>query len=226
MRRQSIWPTYLLLGANRGIGLQLARQLSVRGDRVIAVCRSESEALSALPVDIISGIDLSDAACLETLDDRLGDEAVDVMLFVAGILEGDNLENVSPDSMRRHFEVNALAPLAAVKQLRHRLREGSKVFILSSRVGSIADNSSGGNYAYRVSKTAVNMIGVNLAHDLKPQGIAVFLLHPGYVRTDMTGHTGHMEAADSAAGLIQQMDRLELSQTGSFWHSSGEPLEW
>ena len=217
---------YLLLGANRGIGLQLARQLSARDDRIIAVCRSESETLSALPVDVISGIDLSDPACLETLDRRLGDEAVDVLLFVAGMLEGDNLESVSPESMRRHFEVNALAPLSAVKQLRHRLREGGKVFILSSRVGSIADNGSGGNYAYRVSKTAVNMIGVNLAHDLKPQGVAVFLLHPGYVRTDMTGHTGHVDAAESAAGLIQQMDRLELTDTGSFWHASGEALAW
>jgi len=217
---------YLLLGANRGIGLQLARQLSARGDRVIAACRGESEELAGLPVEIISGIDLSDTECLETLDRRLGEEAIDVLVFVAGTLEGDTLESASLDSMRRHFEINALAPLAAIKQLRHRLNEGGKIFIVSSRVGSIADNSTGGNYAYRVSKTAVNMIGVNLAHDLKPQGIAVILLHPGYVRTDMTGHTGHVDADESASGLIQQMDRLELGDTGTFWHASGEALPW
>jgi NAD(P)-dependent dehydrogenase (short-subunit alcohol dehydrogenase family) len=217
---------HLILGANRGIGLQLAGHLSARGDRVTAVCRSESEELSALPVDVISGIDLSDPACLERLDMALEGENIDVLVYVAGILEGDTLDSAGLDSMRRHFEINALAPFAAIRQLRHRVRDGGKVFILSSRVGSIADNSSGGNYAYRVSKTAVNMIGVNLAHDLEPRGIAVILLHPGYVRTDMTGHTGLMDADESAAGLIEQMDRLTIADTGSFWHANGEALQW
>jgi NAD(P)-dependent dehydrogenase (short-subunit alcohol dehydrogenase family) len=217
---------HLILGANRGIGLQLARQLSARGDRVTAVCRSESGELSALPVEVISGIDLSDTACLERLDTALEGENIDVLVHVAGILDGDTLDSASLDSMRRHFEINALAPFAAIRQLRHRVRDGGKIFILSSRVGSIADNSSGGNYAYRVSKTAVNMIGMNLAHDLEPRDIAVILLHPGYVRTDMTGHTGHMDADESAAGLIEQMDRLTIKDSGSFWHANGEALQW
>lgn len=217
---------YLLLGANRGIGLELARQLCARQDEVVAVCRRSSRELSALPARVIEGIDLAAADDLRNLDAALGDGHFDVLVHVAGVLAGDSLESVTLDSMRRHFEVNTLAPLAAVKQLQRRLGEGGKVFILSSRVGSIADNGSGGNYAYRVSKTAVNMVGVNLAHDLKPRGIAVVLLHPGFVRTDMTGHRGHMDVAESAAGLIRQMDRRGLDDTASFWHASGERLEW
>jgi len=217
---------YLVLGANRGIGLELVRQLSARGDELIAVCRHSSTELSALPVTVIDGIELGDADALGGLDQALGDRSIDVLVFVAGILEPDSIDSVSLDSMRRHFEVNTLAPLAAVRQLQHRLAAGGKVFILSSRVGSIADNDSGGNYAYRVSKTAVNMVGVNLAHDLKSRGIAVVLLHPGYVRTDMTGQRGHLDASESAQGLITQMDRLGLSETGTFWHASGEPLPW
>lgn len=218
--------TYMILGANRGIGLQLVTQLSQRGETVIAVCRKVSNELRALPVKIMDGIELTSQTDLEVLDQQLGDTRVDVLVHVAGILRSDILESVSLESMREHFEVNTLAPLASVRQLHHRLGQGGKVFILSSRVGSIADNSSGGNYAYRVSKTAVNMVGVNLAHDMKSLGISVHLLHPGYVQTDMTGQRGNLTAHESAAGLITQMDWLNLGNTGTFWHASGEQLEW
>jgi NAD(P)-dependent dehydrogenase (short-subunit alcohol dehydrogenase family) len=217
---------YLVLGANRGIGLELVRQLSARGEEVIAVCRGASDVLETLPVSVISGVDLAQESGRQRLDDALGERSVDVLVFVAGVLEGDSLDTVTLESMRRHFEVNTLAPLATIQRLAPRLSTGSKVFILSSRVGSIADNGSGGNYAYRVSKTAVNMVGVNLAHDFKPRGVAVVLLHPGYVRTDMTGHRGHMDVDESAQGLIQQMDHLSLEDTGTFWHASGEQLSW
>lgn len=218
--------TYLILGANRGIGLQLAKQLGERGEQVIAVCRHGSDELSALPVRMIDGIELTDSDSLLNLQQQLADTHIDVLAHVAGILRGDDLNSLSLEQMREHFEVNTLAPLASVRTLRSNLASGSKIFILSSRVGSIADNSSGGNYAYRVSKTAVNMVGVNLAHDLRPAGISVHLLHPGYVQTDMTGNRGNLSADESATGLIEQMDRLDLNSTGSFWHASGEQLEW
>jgi len=217
---------YLLLGANRGIGLALVDHLSRRGETVTAVCRQRSDALTTLPVRVIDGIDISLDADLDALDEALADVRVDVLVHVAGVLEGDSLDTVTLDSMRRHFEVNTLAPLASVRRLRHRLAGGGKVFILSSRVGSLADNGSGGNYAYRVSKAAVNMVGVNLAHDLKPRGITVALLHPGYVRTDMTGWRGDIDVDESASGLIRQMDRLGLGETGTFWHASGAQLDW
>lgn len=171
-------------------------------------------------------MDVTDGVTLEALDRRLPEGPIDVLVHVAGILESDSLDSLTLTGMRRHFEVNTLAPLAVARQFQHRLREGGKIFILSSRVGSLADNGSGGNYAYRVSKAAVNMVGVNLAHDLKPRGVAVVLLHPGYVRTDMTGNSGNITAGESATGLIGQMDRLGLEDTGTFWHASGEKLEW
>lgn len=217
---------YLVLGASRGIGLELTKQLLHRGEVVIAVCRRATPELLALSARVIEGIELTSEQDLASLKNELSDTPIQVLVHVAGILKGDGLESVSLESMREHFEVNTLAPLASVLALSDNLTSGSKVFILSSRVGSIADNSSGGNYAYRVSKTAVNMVGVNLAHDLKPLGVSVHLLHPGYVQTDMTGHRGNLSVDVSAAGLIAQIDRLDLNNTGTFWHANGEQLEW
>ena len=105
------------------------------------------------------------------------------------------------------------------------LSRGSKLAIVSSRVGSIGDNSSGGNYGYRVSKTGANMVGMNLHRDLAGKGIAVALLHPGYVATDMTGGAG-ISAAESAAGLIARIDELTAENSGSFWHAEGYVLPW
>jgi NAD(P)-dependent dehydrogenase (short-subunit alcohol dehydrogenase family) len=105
------------------------------------------------------------------------------------------------------------------------LAKGSKVAIVTSRVGSIGDNASGGNYGYRASKTAVNQIGTNLKHDLHPRGIAVALLHPGFVATDMTGGQG-IEPTDSAKGLIDRIDELNLENSGGFWHAEGYELPW
>lgn len=218
--------TYLLLGASRGIGLQLATQLSRRGETVLATCRGGSAALQELPIRVFEGIELTSARDLAELDRRLGDTRIDVLVHVAGVLRGDTFDTVTLEAMREHFEVNTLAPLASIRQLAPRIEAGGKAFVVSSRVGSIADNGSGGNYAYRVSKAAVNMVGVNLAHDLRAHDVAVILLHPGYVRTDMTGRRGHLSPEESAAGLIEQMDRLGLDETGTFWHANGERLAW
>ena len=108
----------------------------------------------------------------------------------------------------------------------HFFKEGSKVGILSSRVGSIADNSSSNNYGYRVSKTAVNMVGKCLSLDLAPQGVAVALLHPGFVRTEMTAGNGLIDANESASGLLKRMDELTLETSGIYIHTSGEVLPW
>ena len=127
--------------------------------------------------------------------------------------------------MTRQFEVNTLGPLRVVHALLDHLKSGAKVAIVSSRVGSLADNSSGGMYGYRVSKTAVNMVGVNLAHDLRPREIALVLLHPGLVATEMTGGRG-IQADEAARGLIARVDELTLETSGSFWHAEGYPLPW
>jgi len=218
-------PTTLVTGCNRGIGLQLVAQLHARGDQVIGVCRSTNAELQNLGIRIIDGINVADGKAVAQLKAELGDEPIDTLINNAGILRGDSFGDIDYESMLEQYEVNALGPLRVVEALADNLREGSKVAIVTSRVGSIEDNGSGGNWGYRASKTAVNMIGTNLMHELKPRGIAVALLHPGLVATDMTGNNG-VSAEDSASGLIARIDELNLENSGGFWHAEGYRLPW
>ena len=215
-----------ITGANRGIGLELARQLAARGDEVIAVCRKPSAELADLGVTIIEGIDVTDAAAVGRLAGKLKGTRLDILVNNAGILSDESLDDLDFDRMRRQFEVNSLAPLRVTAALRGSFGEGSKVAIVTSRMGSIDDNTSGGRYGYRMSKAAVNMAGRSLAHDLEPDGVAVVILHPGFVRTDMTGHSGFVDPDESAAGLIARIDELTLETSGTFLHANGEPLPW
>jgi NAD(P)-dependent dehydrogenase (short-subunit alcohol dehydrogenase family) len=221
--------TILITGANRGIGLALAQQYATRGDRVIGACRKSSPALDATGAQVESGIDVTDGEALASLARRLGDTRIDVLVCNAGILGRESfarLDGDAFDSMRRQFEVNALGPLRAAHALAGLMGEGGKIGIVTSRMGSVADNDSGGYYGYRASKAAVNSIGRSLAIDLKERGVAVFLLHPGYVATDMVGGTGDVTPAQSAAQLIERMDDLGMAESGSFWHANGSPLPW
>lgn len=218
----------LVTGANRGVGLEICRQLHERGDMVIAVCRRRSPALGELARDgarVIQGIDVANPASPRALAQLLADERIDVLVNNAGLLTRETLEDLDFDRMLYQYQVNALGPLRITAALLDNLAEGSKVAILTSRVGSIADNNSGGNYGYRMSKAAVNMAGANLALDLEPKGIAVILLHPGYVATEMTGGQG-IPVADAAAGLIERIDELVIEDTGSFRHAEGYELPW
>ncbi len=217
--------TILITGCNRGIGLQLASQLSARGDTVIGVCRNPSDELSALGIQLITGIDVADGDSVATLKKELGDTRLDVLINNAGILLDDQFGSINYDDMIRQYQVNTLGPLRVTEALRDNLGKNSKVAIVSSRVGSISDNGSGNHYGYRASKTAVNQIGMNLMHELKPAGIAVVLLHPGLVATEMTGGRG-ISAEDSAAGLIGRIDELSLEKSGGFWHAEGYELPW
>jgi len=106
------------------------------------------------------------------------------------------------------------------------LKAGAKIALVTSRMGSIADNDSGGSYGYRMSKAALNAAGVSLARDLQARGIAVAILHPGYVRTDMTGHSGLIDVDEAVNGLLERIDELNLDNSGSFWHRNGELLPW
>lgn len=217
--------TVLITGCNRGIGLQLAAQLHARGDSVIGVCRNASEELSKLGIRVISGIDVSDGTSINELMAELNGEKIDVLINNAGILMRDEFGAIDYDDMLAQYKVNTLGPLRVTEALRDNLDEGSKVAIVSSRVGSIDDNSSGNYYGYRASKTAVNQVATNLMHELKPRGIAVAILHPGLVATEMTGGQG-ITAEESAKGLIQRIDDLTIDTTGGFWHAEGYRLPW
>ncbi|HZH44820.1 MAG TPA: SDR family oxidoreductase [Lysobacter sp.] len=221
--------TVLVTGANRGIGLALTRHHRRRGDHVIAVCREPSAALDATGAQVEAGVDVADDAAVATLARRLGDARIDRLLLNAGILRSERLgalDAVDFAAMREQFEVNALGPLRVVQALLGHLAPDAKIGIVTSRMGSIADNGSGGHYGYRASKAAVNAIGRSLAIDLRPRGIAVFLLHPGYVATDMVGNRGDVSPEQAAAQLVERLDTLGLEDTGTFWHANGAPLPW
>lgn len=221
--------TVLITGANRGIGLALTRQFVARGDRVIACCRNTSEALAATGAQVETGVEVSDARAVKALAERLGDVRIDLLILNAGILtfeSVDELDDAAFERMRRQFDVNALGALRVVAAFLGKLNEGAKIGLITSRMGSIEDNGSGGSYGYRASKAALNAIGKSLAVDLKPRGIAVFLLHPGYVATDMVGGTGDVSPDESATNLIARLDSLTLQETGTFWHANGTRLPW
>jgi NAD(P)-dependent dehydrogenase (short-subunit alcohol dehydrogenase family) len=217
--------TALVTGANRGIGLSLVQHLTRRGDTVIACCRTPSEALEATGARI-ERLEVTDGEQIDALAERLGDTTLDLLIHNAGILRRNQLGQLDVDTIRQQFEVNALGPLRLTDGLRRHLKRGSKVGIVTSRMGSIGDNTSGGAYGYRMSKAAVNAAGRSLAHDLKDQGVAVILLHPGWVQTDMTAGRGNWGPDEAAAGLLARLDELDLDHTGTFRHASGEALPW
>ena len=219
--------TYLITGANRGIGLELVRQLKNRGEDVIATCRSSSSELSSLSVRVETGIDITSGDSVIKLRENLKDIKVDVLIQNAGVAEFNSLSNLDPQSILHQFNVNALSPLCFVQSMLNHLGKSAKIALISSRMGSIEDNASGGSYGYRMSKVALCMAGKSLSVDLKSKDISVAILHPGLVSTRMTGFTANgIQPHESVKGLIQRIDELTLENTGTFWHSNGNILPW
>ena len=218
--------TAVVTGANRGIGLEFCRQLKRRGYTVVAACRTSSPELERLECRVATGVDVTDAAAVARFAAEIDARSVDWLIHNAGILEPNELGTLDYASVQRQFSVNAVGPLRLTEALLPKLRQDAKVALVTSRMGSIADNTSGGSYGYRMSKAALNAAGKSLAHDLLPRGVAVVILHPGYVRTDMTGHQGFMDPPESASKLILRLEELTLETSGRFFHASGEELPW
>ena len=213
----------VITGANRGIGLELARQ-RYEDHEVIALVRKPSDGLKELGVQIEAGFDVTDPASIQAVADRL--EGIDVLINNAGVLKMSSLDSLQWDDIRAQMEVNAYGPLRVSAALVPKMNEDSRIAIITSRMGSLGDNTSGGAYGYRMSKCAVNMAGVSLAHDLRPKHISVGLLHPGYVRTQMTGGNGHVDPDEAAAMLWERIDEIDSENSGTFWHANGEVLPW
>jgi NAD(P)-dependent dehydrogenase (short-subunit alcohol dehydrogenase family) len=216
----------VVTGSNRGIGLSLCEQLKARGASVLAACRKASTELGKLGVEVVEGIDVATEAGAASLARAVGKRDVSLLVNNAGILAHEELGSIDFASVERQFETNALGPLRVTEALLPRLVQGAKVAMITSRMGSIADNGSGGYYGYRMSKAALNIASVSLARDLRGRGIAVAILHPGMVATEMTGRSGNVEPAEAAAGLLARIDALTLATSGSFWHMNGEILPW
>lgn len=216
----------VITGANRGIGLELARHYAREGNVVIGVCRQSSDELAEVAAEVIDGVDVTTDAGIDKLKSALAGKTIQLLINNAGLLQDEQLGSIDFDSIRTQMEINAYAPLRVAEALVPQIEEGGKIANITSRMGSIADNDSGGRYGYRASKAALNAFGKSLAVDLKPKGIAVAQLHPGYVKTRMVNFGGMITPEESARGLAERIANLNLENTGSFWHSNGDELPW
>lgn len=225
----------LITGASRGIGLALTRGCRARGDEVIAICRSASAELEKTGARVVSGVDVADPSEMRRVSEALSGQTLDLLVHNAGIYASTALGMLDAESIRAEFEINALSPLLWTEALRTNLQQGSRVVLITSRAGSIAGNVEGGGYGYRMSKAALNMAGVGLARDLSRQGVAVLMLSPGTVLTDMVREAferaqippGSIPSAeDVAPQLLSRMDELSLENTGRFLGREGEIIPW
>jgi NAD(P)-dependent dehydrogenase (short-subunit alcohol dehydrogenase family) len=217
--------TILVTGAARGIGLALTEAYRARGDLVLATCREPSPALIELGAEVIEGIDVAHDECVGRLEHAVRGRPIDVAINNAGILLSEQKGGYDFAALRSQYETNALGPLRVTAAIRRSLRAGSKLVIVTSRMGSIGDNASGGMYGYRMSKAAVNMAAVNLAYELRSAGVAVGLLHPGMVATDM-GSAHGVRVDEAARMLLARIDELAPEAPVKFLHANGQPLPW
>ena len=225
--------TVLVTGASRGIGLEFARAWLARGAYVIATARMPAAAteLQVLREQYseqlrIMQLDIKDERSIELLSGALGNTQVDLLINNAGIMHVESLDSLDFASIMEQFKVNALGPLHVTQSLLQNLVDGAKVVNLTSRMGSLDDNTSGGYYGYRMSKAALNMATRSLAVDLKSRDIIVIAMHPGMVQTDMTRGFGMMTPAESVASINQIIDGLSMEQSGLFLHYQGTTLPW
>jgi NAD(P)-dependent dehydrogenase (short-subunit alcohol dehydrogenase family) len=226
--------TWLVTGADRGIGASICEQIGARGDTALAACLVDAPDLRGKRgVEILTGVDITSAEGIRGLVRQIGDHRIDVIVNNAGLVIERKLGEFDYDAFQKEYAVNALGPLRVVEALLPRMGQGGKIGIVTSRVGSLSENGSGGLYGYRLSKAAGNMAGINLAHELKPRGIAVICLHPGSVRTQMTAGLVDQSAVGmlvdpptAAKGLIARLDELSLETTGTFRHANGQALPW
>ena len=219
--------TYLITGSNRGIGLELCKQIIERGDEVIATCREASSELKNLGVRIEEDIDISSEDSINNLRQALSGAELDCLIHNAGIYEFNSIDNFDHESIIRQFVVNALSPLSMTRSLKGLFKKNSKIGFITSRMGSIGDNSSGSSYGYRMSKVALSMAAKSLSRDLLKEDIYVAILHPGLVSTRMTGFTKNgISTEESVNGLLKRLDSLNKNNTGTFWHTNGEILPW
>ena len=219
--------TFLITGSNRGIGLELCKQITERGDEVIATCRKASLELKNLGVRIEEEVDISSEDSINNLRQRLLGVELDCLVNNAGIYEFNSIDDLDQQSIIRQFVVNALSPLSLTKALKSLLKKSSKIAFITSRMGAICDNSSGSSYGYRMSKVALSMAAKSLSIDLYKDRIYVAILHPGLVSTRMTGFKKNaISTEESASGLLKRIDSLNKKNTGTFWHQNGEILPW
>jgi NAD(P)-dependent dehydrogenase (short-subunit alcohol dehydrogenase family) len=225
-------PTVLITGANRGIGLELAKQYAGDGWSVIATVRDPQNAdgLNALKGDIrIEALEVTDEKRIQALAKALEGTAIDVLLNNAGMLTGyEGFGETDTESWLKTLHVNSVAPLKLTEALVEHVAASQlkKVAAITSGMGSIGSHASTGAYAYRSSKAALNMVMVTAANELRSRGISIAVISPGWVRTDMGGAGAPLDVKQSAAGIRKVIDKLNVGISGQFFNHSGENLPW
>lgn len=224
--------TVLITGSSRGIGLEFATQYAADGWQVLATCRNPEAAWDLLeiqpPVSIYT-LDVSDHAQIERLGWLLRQESIDILINNAGWgVRGGTLADTTYEILQKSICVNAYATLKMAQVFLEQLARSQKktIVTISSQMGSIAENDSGGRYAYRTSKAAVNMIVKTLSIDLAPRGIIVASLHPGWVRTRMGGSNAPLSLRESICGLREVIERLTPAESGRFFAFDGREIPW
>lgn len=231
--------TLLITGANRGLGLEFAQRYHADGWRILALCRHHSDELRAIEAkgnaQVLLG-DLSDGACLQEFAAALSAERIDLLINNAGVMQDSSVQrsNVEQQSLldfdrdewRNVFEINVFTPIQVISLFKQHLSEGSKVVTITSRMGSISDNTSGRWFAYRASKAAVNSLMKSVALSLKDRGIPALALHPGWVQTDMGGANANMDTETSVKGMMKVIDSLTMEGSGDFLAYDGSVLPY
>ncbi|AWB65244.1 short-chain dehydrogenase [Saccharobesus litoralis] len=230
-------PTILITGANRGIGLEFVRHyLAQPNNRVIATCRQPDAAselnklahtnkhLNVVPLDI------SNPKSIQQLQKELANQPIDLLINNAGMYGPKGLprESVSTQDWLNVFQVNSIAPFMVTNALLDNLKQvkNAKIAYLTSKMGSMTDNNSGGSYIYRSSKAALNAVIKSLSIDLRPDNIQVVALHPGWVKTEMGGPNALITTQESVAGLTQVIENLTSEQSGQFINFDGTSIPW
>ena len=229
-------PTILITGANRGIGLELTQQFAADGWSVLACCRDPAAAgaLQALADNNssieIHRLEVTDYEQMNALSGELGDRTIDVLLSNAGVYgpRGLDFGEVDPAAWREVLEVNSIAPMMLAQAFVEQVAASERkvIAVVSSKMGSLAANGSGGSYIYRSSKTTVNQVVKCLSIDLGDRGISTLTLHPGWVQTDMGGPNAEITVAECAAGLKHVLQNAGTAQNGHFLNYDGTPIPW
>lgn len=224
--------TVMITGANRGLGLEFARQYAADGWHVIATCRQPEKAIELADIKNceVHALDVTDFSAVTTLAKKLSGTAIDVLINNAGVYgpKGDTLNTVNFDAWPEVLKTNAMAPLCVSECFAPHVAQSDQKCIatLSSKMGSMTDNSSGGSYIYRSSKAALNAVMKSLSHDLAEFNINVLILHPGWVRTDMGGPNGLIDAPKSVVGLRQVIANASPESSGGFFNYNGAEIDW
>lgn len=227
---------FLVTAGNRGLGLEFVKQLTERGERVTTTARSPDAAdeLQTLAERLgdqldVHQLDVTDPDSVARLEDRVSDETIDVLINNAGRLSrGGSPEDFNFDDIRGDFEVNAVGTLRVTEACMPALErgDGAKIINITSKMGSIADNGSGGSYAYRMSKAALNMATRSLAHDLASRGIIATMFHPGWVQTRMGGENALITPERSIRNMLEVIDDLTPADSGCFYEWNGDEVPW